>query len=338
MKKIFLGMALIAGALVFTACDEETYDIVGNPNNLIYIRSGAALPTYEVQQTPVGTFGAFVAEFTVQCTKVTGATVSAEIVPDLVEAYNDEHGTEYLPMPSEAIALKTPYVTIPAGQLVAEEKLQLVANDAALSTLEQSGKYLVAVRLANPTGGAVSEDYGVTYFAVTTTYKANKELKSIEDVVGTKWTDYTGWTVSCGGVEQDPTLIFGGDEMLEVAETDGTTGYTLKDAYSGSISLTDSQEVVVDMKQNRKVSAIAACCYFKHTAYRNTAYTFNSVKWEVSKDGTNWIECGTDGSLNVDGFQFVGLYGGAECRYLRLTLDPANKQHKQLCALRVYGE
>lgn len=339
MKKILFGFALLMTAVGFTACsEEETYDVVGNPNNLIYIRDGASLPVYEVQLTPVGTFGAFTAEMTVRCTKTTGATVSAEIVPELVEAYNEEHGTEYLAMPANAIALKTPYVTILEGQLIAEEKLQLVANNEGLASLGGSGEYLVAVRLANPVGGAVSEDFGVSYFRVTTVYKANKPLESIEDVVGTKITDYSGWTVTCGGVEQDPTLIFGGDAMDEITEKDGTTGYTLIDAYSGSIKLTDSKEVIVDMQKNYKVTAVAACCSFKHTAYRNTAYTFNTVKWDISKDGVEWTECGTDGSLNVDGFQFVGLYGGAECRYLRLTLDYANKNHPTLSALRVYAE
>lgn len=339
MKKILFGFALLMTAVGFTACEsEETYDVVGNPNNLIYIRDGASLPVYEVQLTPVGTFGAFTAEMTVRCTKTTGATVSAEIVPELVEAYNEEHGTEYLAMPASAIALKTPYVTIPEGQLVADEKLQLIANNEGLASIASSGEYLVAVRLSNPTGGAVSQDYGVSYFRVTTVYKANKPLESIDDVLGTKITDYTGWTVTCGGAEQDASLIFGGDAMDEINEKDGTIGYTLIDAYSGSISLATSNEIVVDMQKNYKVTAIAACCSFKHTAYRNTAYTFNSVKWEVSKDGREWTDCGTDGSLNIDGFQYVGLYGGADCRYLRLTLDPNNKNHKQINALRVYAE
>lgn len=344
MKKIFLGLALVATAYAFTSCTEETYDIVGNPNNLIFIRDGASMPSYTVHQTPVGVFGSFVAEATVRCTKTTGASVSAAVHPELVAEYNELNGTDYEPMPANACKLTTPRVTINAGEQKATETLKLEANPEGLAQLDASKKYLIALQLSEPEGGAVSEDFGTTYYEITIDSKANKDLRAISDVVGSRLTDYSGWTVTCGGQEQDATLIFGGDEKDESIVPYGGKTCVL-DQYTGYISLASSNTVVIDMKKDYKVSAVAACNYFKLFSNRAVRKYFTNYTFEVSRDGNEWINLGNEtfypdsSEASEDGFQYISLYDGYSCRYIRLTfnVDPANvKNYNYLSAVRVF--
>lgn len=100
-----LGLLAVAGLFSFQSCDDESYDVVGNPDNLIYFppkgqfnNTSAAVETFTVVSTPVGYFGDEVyAKFGVSATRPMdgSATVTAVIDNGLVEAFNTENGTEY---------------------------------------------------------------------------------------------------------------------------------------------------------------------------------------------------------------------------------------------------
>ena len=63
----YIALGIIAAALSFQACsDDEHYDVVGNPNNLVYFKTmGDAVTTCTVTHTPVGDFGEVNAKFSV---------------------------------------------------------------------------------------------------------------------------------------------------------------------------------------------------------------------------------------------------------------------------------
>ena len=92
-----LGLLAVAGLFSFQSCDDESYDVVGNPDNLIYFppkgqfnNTSAAVETFTVVSTPVGYFGDEVyAKFGVSATRPMdgSATVTAVIDNGLVEGF-----------------------------------------------------------------------------------------------------------------------------------------------------------------------------------------------------------------------------------------------------------
>ena len=322
MKKIYLGLALLAAAVTFTACSQEDYitEVKGNPNNLVYLVQGPTVNTYNVQATPVGLFGDFNVQIPVRTTKSASATATAAIAPELVEAYNEANGTDFAAVPAEAVAFESASVTVEKQQ----GSISVVPNGDKLSLLEAGKTYLVPVKLTTATGGTVSEDFGVYYFLLSSTEKPNKNVNSINDVVGTKITDYTGWTVTCGGKTQDASLIFGVDKADETIVPYGDKTCVI-DQYEGNISLASSNSIVIDMQRNHKISAVATTNYYKVFSNRVVRKLFDDYKFEGSVDGTEWVNLGhtpwswDTESSSEDGYQYVSLFAGFDCRYLRLT-------------------
>lgn len=103
IKYAALSLMAVAGIATVTSCsDDESYDVYGSNNNFIYIAPQDYSKGFncEVMTTPAGVYGQVGATMNVQVQLPTKDTVkvSAEVkaTQDLVDAYNSEHGTDYV--------------------------------------------------------------------------------------------------------------------------------------------------------------------------------------------------------------------------------------------------
>ena len=332
IKYAVLSLLAVAGITMTSCSSDDRYDIVGNPNNLVYFmtRSNNTF-TGTVAHTPVGDFGSVNAEFEVKVQRAISQDADVEIVADaaLVDAYNAEHNTEYVLLPENAVIMENPVVTIPAGEVTGTEKFRLSLNDNALASLTEP-EYMFAVRIiANQGGMKGSEERGIGYIIINTETKLIKDITSPDDVTGTLLTDYNGWSATYNtGAAINAADIFDGDL---------TNGPALRaDGANGT-----SKIVIVDMKAEKKVSGFRLARYYKeyYGGWWYDEYYFSSVKVELSKDGANWDEAGTVIEREMpkeDGYQHISFYGGVPARYVRLTMESGSSSVSSLAELGVY--
>lgn len=330
MKYALLGLLAVAGMTMTSCSDDETYDVVGNPNNLIYFKANATNTfTGVVTHTPAGDFGSLTAKFPVRVQRAVSkdTKVTAAVDNSLVAEYNAANGTDYAAMPESAVSLSGMTVTIPAGATAATDSIVVSLNESSLSALTESA-YVLPIRITDVQGdGTGSEDRGVGYIVVTTSTTVVKDITSPEEMTGTLLTDYTGWTAKySSNTTIDVSELFDGDltngAQLRTDEADGKT-----------------TTVVVNMGSAHKVSGLRVCRYAQYYTWWDwwDAYYFSAVKMEMSTDGQNWSDLGTaDNMPQSDGYQYICFYGGVSMQYLRLTFDSGASSVSSLGELGVY--
>lgn len=301
---------LLAASLLTSCSDDEKYDVVGNPNNLLYFSMAdvSAPRTFSIAKTPIGNFGGFETQYPVFCTRnmAKETTVKAAVDNALVEAYNEEHATEYAAIPDGVVDLTQAVAHFHAGAVAAYDSLRIVVPDANLGALTEDA-YLIPVRLDAVTGdGKGSEERGVLYLVLTLTEQLVNERAQVSDLRGTMIsTDVmTTWTEASG-----LQLSRLGDDNRATTWARGTR--------------------TIDMLQTYKVSGLKLL-----TRYENGTFS-QGVTLEISTDGSDWQEIGTLTTMprDDDDYQYFILYGGVPARYLRITYGATT-----LGELRVYAE
>ena len=101
-QKAWLLLLLAPCSLLLTSCsDDEQYDVVGNPDNLVYFKANADNTFHGmVIHTPVGDFGDINAKFPVRILRPARQNTQVKAVVDytMVDAYNEANGTSYAAM------------------------------------------------------------------------------------------------------------------------------------------------------------------------------------------------------------------------------------------------
>lgn len=197
---------LLFGAAVLTSCDdEETYDIDGSANNLVYMNpSGQKVTECTLYHTPIGDFGAVTASIPVKMQYASDATVllSAEVDNQLVQKYNDENNATCVALPADVVsALDIVADTIKAGTNVSTGAIK-VTIPATASTKLTEPEYVVPLRIkvANISGSterpiASSDEMGISYLVVHTT-------ANFAEVSGSK--------TAASSIVNTPVGVFGG--------------------------------------------------------------------------------------------------------------------------------
>lgn len=336
MKKtmnIFRAMALaVIATAAFTACsDDETYDVMGNPDNLVYFKANAD-NTFRgtVVHTPVGHFGALKAVFPVRIQRPAAhdTRVTAVIDNSLIEAYNADHGTSYIAMPAEAIDASQLATTIMKDSVKAQSDVVVALVESALAKLTAPA-YLLPVRIATVEGDGVgSVERGIGYVVVNTEEKLVKNISDASEMTGSLLTDYSGWTaVYSSGVAIEAADLFDEDVTNgPQLRTDGDAGKTCT--------------VTIDMQQPQSVSGLRLARYYvNYWGWWAEEYYFSAVRIELSNDGQQWTDCGTALDADMprqDGYQHVAFYTGVPARYLRLTIESGESSVSSLAELGVY--
>ncbi len=194
IKNIAFCLLLLV-TFLFQACeDDESFDVVGNPNNIVYILP--ATKSFDMVTTPVGFFGdSIYADFGVKSTNPMkeSVTVTATIDNSLVSTYNEKNDTDYMAC-TASLAKAT--ATISEGEYASFDSIKVILPKENYPEIEEVGSYLVPVKLSGVSTGIVSAEYNVVYLAITTTYSNCKDQAT--SVSGTK-ADRTGWTASVNG-------------------------------------------------------------------------------------------------------------------------------------------
>ena len=203
LKYIALSFIAVAAFSLQSCSSDESYDVVGNPNNLFYIKasSSASSPntlSYQVVHTPVGDFGEFSAQYPVLCTKASSgnATVKAEIDNTLIDAYNTKYGTSYKQFPAGTLDVSKMSVTMLKDSCKGKDSITVSVSKDNLAKLTESS-YIAPIRITSVEGanGLGSKDYGIAYLVVTTSTKLIKANTGSSDINGTLITDYSSWKV-----------------------------------------------------------------------------------------------------------------------------------------------
>jgi hypothetical protein len=189
---------LAVAALSFVSCSsDESYDVYGNPDNLVYLDLRGP-KTYESKllSTPVGIFGMAGAFIPVHAQHATSGMASVEVVDSLVARYNRENKTEYPAFPAEALkALEITPAHFADNQ---KDTIQVNVPEDKFALFTEP-TYVLPLVLSDVQGGVATEieDYKIAYVLVN--------VSSTEDFIS-----ITGdKTVNCG-IVKTPVGVFGG--------------------------------------------------------------------------------------------------------------------------------
>ncbi len=316
-KHVCIGFVLL-GVVSLQACKDDvlSYDIKGDPNTLAYVTTVGQTPvngstnqvTFKVAQTPIGTFGDVGFKFPVRLNKTTNdITAMVTVDNSLVQEYNAKYGTSCLPLPENVIEINNTALEIKQGETQSTDSVSLAVGNTTLSALDP-GDYLVPLKLASVSDGAhISSNLNTVYVKIQVTEtQAAKENVSSAGMLGTRITNYTGWTYTSSQATGNISNLW----------NTRTTNY---------LTLTSNPATIIfDMKAINKVSGIRLYSRSGTTA----ANTLTHVKFSLSKDGNTYTEIADfpREKMNTEsGYQYISMYGAVEAQYLKLELaSPLN--------------
>jgi hypothetical protein len=249
----------------------------------------------------------------------------------MVDAYNEANGTSYAAMPETAIDASRLTATILAGNIQAEDSIEIGIRQEALASLTAPA-YLLPVRIIDVQGdGTPSEERGFGYVIVNTESKLIRTLADASEMPGTLITAGSDWTATySSGVEITASELFDGSL---------SNGPQLRTDADGGKTTT----VIVDMKEEAKVNGLRLARYYMSYwgGWYIDEYYFSAVRIEYSLDGQSWSEAGTAQEADMpkaNGYQHIAFYAGVPTRYLRLTIESGSSAVSSLAELGVYVE
>lgn len=316
--KYFLGVfAFALGATMLTSCDDDEYDVVGNPDNLVYVNIAHDYPAnmpkntyaYTLYQTPVGPIVASEPgniELYVYDTKKAGKDITAtlELAPDV-----EVPGCAKFPENSGiVVTLSENTVTIPAGSNRSNSVMVNVDVTNANWELFTESAYVLPIKvIASSDGGKVSQDMNMAYIGVNVDKKDGMLNPDANSPVGTKITDTEGWTVSYSV----PATGRGGECDTDVLFDDNQWSYAFFVANHAD-KVNEEVIVTVDMGKEHNINS----CLFRY--YYNW-YTIKDGTIYTSLDGVEYTEQGTlNFSSNGINRYFV-FWAPMKTRYIRLV-------------------
>lgn len=316
-SKYFLLPALVLAATAITGCsDDNDYDFPGSSDKIVYTTDFSG--EYKIVQTPAGAMGAMSVPLTAKANSrpESDVTVTYAVDNDLIDAYNEEHGTSYLPLPAEALMFDKTNVTIPAGALESMDTTYVGLTEDAdvLATLTDDRGYIIPVRMASVNGGGakiVSSMPTVFYLTIGITNDAVNHDGTLADSKGTPVEDWTGWSISASDYEEQSW----GNSGIESVFDGNAQKYW---AIEGS---SDELVVTVDMGKIYKFDAIQAKYASGWGSWINDYGSLgDGTKIAISSDGTNWSNVGEVTGGGYYGSEYVLFWGYLEARYIKMTI------------------
>jgi hypothetical protein len=172
MKKIFI-FAILAMAAAAVSCNEKVeYDLPhGDEYDHLYIVQASAGATQEVNLlSSQESWSTQVSAFYSALSAPSDIKITFEVDNSLIEKYNEEHSTAYIPLPEGSYKVGTPSVTIKAGQY----RTPLIPLEVSVAALEPEleNPYLLplTMKVANK-DIVVNEDLRTVFYMI----KVNKD-------------------------------------------------------------------------------------------------------------------------------------------------------------------
>lgn len=306
IKNLFYIGTFTICSLSLAACDkEDVYDVYGDPYNRVYTLDNSQ--AFKIVQTPISTISNVDFKWPAKCSKKANENIKVKVIVDnsLIAAYNDEHGTEFEAMPTEALVLNNMEMTIPAGSMAVSDTahVQLTDNADVLGTLKSEKGYIIPLRLESAEGGnsQLSTNMLKPTFITVTITEDNVNHDATEYAgTGTLVADQSGWSVtpingaSGSGLER----WFNGNPKEYASIYDRTN-------YKASF--------IVDMGQSYTFDAIAAYRGYSWGDYLYASLN-SGAKISISVDGENYTSAGelTNSSM------YIVFYAPLTARYIKI--------------------
>lgn len=318
LNKYLIVSVALAGALSMVSCnDDDTYDVYGNPDNLVFAPDKSTTAT--VVQTPVGTFGSLDFSTQAQCNQkaITDIAVSFTVDNSLIDAYNEAKGTSYVAIPDGALVMTNSTVTIPQGAYTSSEKFTVTLTEDvnALAAIDNEAGYLVPIVIESCNGAGAKKAESVkstSYIVISVSHNVIDETATIDNRKGTPVTDRSGWSV----------------EVVQ-GDSDGNLSDWFDDDASSTAAVSNSGSdpaiVIIDLGREYAFDGMRA---YVHQDYGWGGWdegSFNSTKLYISSDKSEWTSVGTTDGGGWSGVEFVGFYGAINARYIKLEQPKANQ-------------
>lgn len=315
-KNLFYIGAFTICSLSLAACDkEDVYDVYGDPYNRVYTLDNSQ--AFKIVQTPISTISNVDFKWPAKCSKKASDNIKVKVIVDnsLIAAYNEEHGTEFEAMPTEALVLNNMEMTIPAGSMAVSDTahVQLTDNADVLGTLKSEKGYIIPLRLESAEGGNSQLSTNMlepTFITVSVTEDNMNHEVTTYNGTGTLVADQSGWTATTNGSVQswyDPIeSIFDGDYQT----------YCYISNRSGELYLD------IDMGKQYTFDAIKMTTngYDETTWEEKETGAFSAgMTVSTSDNGTDWK---SQGQVEQKAEACV-FYAPLTARYIRITVPNA---------------
>lgn len=313
---IFSSLAIV-GALCMTSCnDDDTYDVVGNPDNLLYVTTTQVTPAnlpqnsfvYQLYHTPVGTVVASEPgeiKLRVNSTRRVKHDTQIEL-----EVSPETQVAGYAQLPASVnldIVFSSNTVTIPEGENISDEiTINVSADNVDWASLTEKA-YLLPIQITEVSSGAVpSEDKGYAYIGVSTDVKDGMLNADSNTIPGTAISDRSAWTATYSV----PATGAGGDCTRNLF--DGSTRNYAYLIFNHADKTNEEVITTIDMGQ---VNTITGVQFY----YFGWYYAIKDGTIETSLDGTEWTSQGTRTWDSLDPACNFAFWAPMQVRYIRLT-------------------
>ena len=281
IKNLYMaaGLALVAG-LGFTACSNDSYDVEGNPDDLVYLTK-ATQKNFEgmIYHTPVGDIGSAQASFPAQIQRpVDGdVTVSAEPDTSYISRYNEAHGTSYVAAPEEVLQnLEVKTATIKGGNYTTTDSVEVSVRQSDFAKLTEPA-YLIPLHLTAK-GAVGSQEQGVAYLVVKT------------------GNDFLGFdkTSASAGVVNTPVGVFGGINAEFLPKAVVSLGVDMSVTLKADMSLVDAYNAEHNTSYNALPNDVVSALTIESTNIASTADAATTpIKVSAPDDKAKSLALGT---------------------------------------------
>ena len=311
MKYLMLCGALFLGTAALTSCSEdESYDVYGYDYTRAYFNVAKQTTNGMIVSTPVGLVTSLDAKVVVKTTSAATSDTKVALAIDnsVVDEYNKEHGTSYLPVPAGALELSSNVVSMKAGELVTEDTVDVKINEEVAKNMNCSDGYLAAVVITSADNGVrPSSNAAVTYI----------HLGYSESSVNDDATELLGQACNLSDVSSVWTCLSATGCGLD------KSGFSsLFESYSWYrrwkfSSKEPKAEFVVDLGDIHKISAFNFSCG-----------VMKGATVSISTDNSSWTTLGNTAEHKPfsvrDGWDTISwyvLYASMSARYVKVSID-----------------
>lgn len=303
------ALALAAG---FTSCsDDEEYDFPGTTTNFVYQKDGSS--NFKIIQTPISTISTVDVQIPVQCTKKAQGDIKVTFGIDnsLIDAYNEEHNTDYVALPENVLVIENQTVTIPSGAMKGETTVNIKTTDdeTILNQLSDDNDYLVPIVRKSVEGSNAipSEQVNpVTYIIMTVVHDNVHHGASASDSKGTMVADQSGWSASVN----EGTTVSG--DLKNLFDGNFNTTATMQNRTNDGIDL------IVDMGKEYTFDALTLYYGYSYPGWGDFTYGQLTSDLEIttSSDAQKWTKVGLMESGDSD--TVMVFYAPITARYIKI--------------------
>lgn len=329
--------------LTLVACKKkDSYDITGDPEVKFFTNHespGDAPPNsigYEVVNVP-NTAGAgwvnlsttlpAAVKFPVMASAPVSqeVTIRAELDNSLIDKYNADHNTNYLPFPDGFFNTGSLSARIAPGATRSTDSISMAANLSVLGQL--TGKmYMAPIKLSsvsNPATGNITSNTTtqVTYVVAKVEQRQIKYNAPSSGALGSLVADRSAWTAT---LTPDPISTSGGGSILDGS----TSSYSRWGESPGQVD--------INMQSAQAVSGI------RIFTYTSSSRTPTQVEVYLSDDGINYNLIGAPMKDDMEfesNYQYILFYKAITAKYIRLKLyysTSTSSQNRRIAELDVY--